>query len=1495
MKKGLLFVAATIWAVHTFSATTYTVSSNGTNSGTSWTTVKAAITAAASGDIIQVAAGTFTEKNITLNAVKSLTIQGAGMNQTVIQADASTTIAQASDCGVFKLDAAYTSGITITIKDMTIQNGYNSFSGGGIRFVNTGTQADAPTLNLANLKISANRGSYGGGVYIQGAALLTLNGCYVTGNSQTTTTSNIGGGIGVTPGTGYVATVTIKNSTISGNSSVGNGGGVAIVCGSNGATAAANYLWIENSTIYGNSISTSAKIGGGVYFKTCASGQSSVPTFTLTMNHCTVVSNTTNAGTGGDGVCIENGGGYATTVAMNNSIIIGNSGSTSNASQIGVNNASISGNSKITASPVITNSIFGIIASGTWATTTTHNNLTASIGDLAFAGSLSSDATPVLLIGSGSAAKDYVATNSLSPALSIDQIGNPRSGNTDAGAYEYNASLAIAASATSGGSVTSGTGSFASGASTTLVATPSGSNAFANWTENGVIVSTNASYTFTVTKARTLVANFTVQYNVQTANDGNGSVSGAATVASGNPVTLTATPNAGYAFSAWIVTAGTTPSISTTTNPLTFTPSADCTISASFVSITALTPTVTYARTASTIDVLVTNPTGYTGTLTYKVLDGSNNILATGVSSTTLPQTSTLAYSATGLSANSSYTYKVVAVINGTINSATASIAALTRKHANGSVQVIDDFEDGNALGWINQSAATLTIPYTNNITGGINTSTNCAKANILSGKNNFSGFMNNYERIQVGPSAPYQYLHIKMYRDADNGTVGLTFSGRNDIAQVQQTAAETPAVSVVSASGPWVDYVFDLKNAAYTSDKTYFGFYFKPNKTTSTTNVESNSYIDDVYLSNDATISTSNITIPVTISAGTGGTVSQTSNTYLSSDNATVVATPNSGYHFVNWTLNTSGGTVQSTSASYSFTVSTSRTLVANFEPNNVAISSGTTNAADITCTTCDVTVASDAELTVGSTQTLKSVTVAAGGKITINAGTLSVTNGISLESDASGTATLMDTYSTPTINAIVKQYVTAGRNWYMSAPLNNTADYSVLDKGVSVIEYNETTGLWPTVSSGTLMRGKGYVQVASATQGVTGTVLFSGTTNSGDVPVTLTYTSDKGKGFNLVGNPYPSYISWSAVVADNAAANMPTGTMWYRTISYNGKSAWTPNTVYNLNDIVYNGTRFYKVTTAGTSAALDGPSGTTTGITDNTVVWDYQGSIYIFATVSASGVTSPATVSNLVPPMQAFWVKSTGGTLTFKNSMRSHNAGATNALKSPKKSSNDMQLLRLKVTNGASTDEAVIYTSTDASNSFDTFDAPKYFNIASNQPEIYTQVGNEKLVINAMKEINTGTEIPVGFNTEKGNNFTIFANELKNFSSDIQVVLQDKLLDREFDLSTGNGYEFTSSIVNDANRFSLLFKSKSTTTGFDKYEKQNIQVFVNSENQITIIAPEKATYIIYNELGQKISTGITVANRTVINGINSSGAYVVHVLVKGCTSLNRVLLNNE
>jgi len=549
MKKTLLFVATFFCAAQAFS--TIRLVPGG------YSTIQAALTASVSGDTIQVAAGTYTEKNLTLGTVKSVTLKGAGIGQTIVQAFATPNNTPAASCSVFNIDGAYSSAISITLQDMTIQNGYNSSNGGGIRFTNTGTVA--PTLNFTNLKIANNIGLAGGGIYISGYASTTILGCNITGNTGSSITAGNGGGIYISPGTNKLLSATIKNSTISFNTSGYLGGGMMVQCSGDATNVISNQLnhslIIQNTTIYKNRCITATKSGGGIEFRQAGSS-STYCSHTVKLNHCTIVANTTNGGTGGDGVCFENN--YNTTLIMNNSIVMGNSGATTYPSQIGI----LASSQAKLLNGGINNNIIGIwVGSGSANTITTANNnkLDAVIANLAFPtldnNALSTDATPVLLIGSSSVAKDFVGIDNipLINQIANDQIGNPRYGNKDAGAYEYNASLAVTASATAGGSVTSGVGNYASGALANLVAVANSGFSFINWTENGTAVSTNATYTFTVSAERNLVANFSETGLTISATAGTG---GAITSGAGNYIvsataTLVATANSGYRFANW--------------------------------------------------------------------------------------------------------------------------------------------------------------------------------------------------------------------------------------------------------------------------------------------------------------------------------------------------------------------------------------------------------------------------------------------------------------------------------------------------------------------------------------------------------------------------------------------------------------------------------------------------------------------------------------------------------------------------------------------------------------------------------------------------------------------------------------------------------------------------------------------------------------------------------------------------------------------------------
>jgi len=96
---------------------------------------------------------------------------------------------------------------------------------------------------------------------------------------------------------------------------------------------------------------------------------------------------------------------------------------------------------------------------------------------------------------------------SLVPNYSFTVSGNVNLIATfSANPLTYN--VAVSASPGGGGTVAGG-GTFVSGTSQTVTATANNGYTFANWTENGSAVSSSASYTFTLSGNRNLVANFT--------------------------------------------------------------------------------------------------------------------------------------------------------------------------------------------------------------------------------------------------------------------------------------------------------------------------------------------------------------------------------------------------------------------------------------------------------------------------------------------------------------------------------------------------------------------------------------------------------------------------------------------------------------------------------------------------------------------------------------------------------------------------------------------------------------------------------------------------------------------------------------------------------------------------------------------------------------------------------------------------------------------------
>jgi hypothetical protein len=417
------------------------------------------------------------------------------------------------------------------------------------------------------------------------------------------------------------------------------------------------------------------------------------------------------------------------------------------------------------------------------------------------------------------------------------------------------------------------------------------------------------------------------------------------------------------------------------------------------------------------------------------------------------------------------------------------------------------------------------------------------------------------------------------------------------------------------------------------------------------------------------------------------------------------------------------------------------------------------------------------------------------------------------------------------------VEQYLPQGRNWYVGLPVStgNTSTLTAAGLGSSVSYWNEAGSSWVNGYSGSLTAGRGYIAASSSGTG-TNNASFTGTLNSGNVTVRLTKKGTSKIGFNLVANPYPSYIDAVALVG-GATTNMEQ-TVWYRT---------KVNTAYHFPTV-----------------------NTTSGVATD-----------------ASGAASP--VTRLIPPMQSFWVRTNTDDydLVFTDAIRYHanatvggNAVTTTPMK-VKQSSEDI-LVRLNVSNGVNQDQLVIYTNENANNDYDIYDSRKMMNDNTEIPDLYSVVGSEKLVINGLKNITLNNEIPLEFKPGKSGAFSILATELKNIPSDMLVAVKDNLQNTEFNLTNGTEYIFTSDVADNANRFSLIFRSAGTTSGLTGSKlNTSTSVFVNANGELVVktSAPlsANATVSIYNAIGQQIGLQTLTSSMSIANVARTAGVYWV------------------
>ncbi|MFZ4723916.1 MAG: InlB B-repeat-containing protein [Paludibacter sp.] len=605
------------------------------------------------------------------------------------------------------------------------------------------------------------------------------------------------------------------------------------------------------------------------------------------------------------------------------------------------------------------------------------------------------------------------------------------------------------------------------------------------------------------------------------------------------------------------------------------------------------------------------------------------------------------------------------------------------------------------------------------------------------------------------------------------------------------------------------------------------------------------------------------NLKFAISRSSGneTMGTVSGTANgSFTSGTSISVTATPLSGYRFLKWTDGV-GGTVMSNNANYTFTANENRNLIANFAILPVAsvtstIATSTITEPEIT----DVTVSTaNGILNVDGSVGFKSLSLENGGKVSLpDTKSLTISGNFMLKSDVTnGTATFVDLNPngglTVTGTTTVQQYLTgaggaspSGRFWYIGTPVVGATSAVFDAEGANQLwYYNEPTHTYIEITDNItpLEVGKGYV----VRLGANTTVNFTGTLVTGSKTINLTKTAgDVKSGYNLIVNPYPSFI--------NISTALPAAGSVYRSIWTRAENA--------SNQMVFD----------SYSAALN-------------------------IGVSASGKSA----TPYIAPMQAYWVKlmtGTTGTLSVSNSIRTIKdvEDVTNRLKSPAMTS--QSVLKLRVSNGVNSDETVIAFNENADNNLDSYDTPKMSNNNVMVPEIYSVVNGEKVAINGMNSFVYNEEYALGFTTGQSTSFTIKSTKIDNFDSDTKIILLDKLLNKQMELTPDAEYTYASDVASSSTRFSIIFKSAAGTTDLNRESVGKhvcISNYMNGQINVSLSNSDdsKASIRLFNTLGQILETQYSTGKTTIINKQLKSGIYFVNVNVSGVNTTKKLIVD--
>ena len=318
-------------------------------------------------------------------------------------------------------------------------------------------------------------------------------------------------------------------------------------------------------------------------------------------------------------------------------------------------------------------------------------------------------------------------------------------------------------------------------------------------------------------------------------------------------------------------------------------------------------------------------------------------------------------------------------------------------------------------------------------------------------------------------------------------------------------------------------------------------------------------------------------------------------------------------------------------------------------------------------------------------------------------------------------------------------------------------------------------------TNAATTLDKGVGYRAARDATEdGVSGTTLtFTGNVETGSFTLPITESATSFSGWNLIGNPYPSYIDFT--------------------------------TFFNLNKAQLN-------------------------IGDYQAIYGYDGD-----TSNGWTILNNLSTGQLIAPGQGFFVKvkSGGGTISFTPAMRVKGATDDFILGRSANNNSSQGYIKLKINNNLNTFSTAIHFNENATLGLDPgYDAALF---GGNAPEfsIYSNLiednSGSNLAIQALgsDDINNAT-IALGINALQGQEVTVSLSE-STLPDATKVYLEDTLTNT-FTLLTDQDYAFTAiSDISGVGRFYLRLELAALS--ITKQELEGLNIYANATKKAIVI----------------------------------------------------------